>query len=102
MQVKQMGYDTIPMLEARSLRLGALQVRLLQWTAARDPYRDRRGGNPGKRRREQQLETLERQGLIRKTNDGFWRVTMFGKEMLEKYISRGDIRRTPSRRKAVG
>jgi len=65
---------------------------------AGDPYRDRVGGNPGKRKREMQLEALQQRGLIRKTTAGFWRVTTTGKTTLEHYIEKGWLRRSPSPR----
>jgi hypothetical protein len=97
LQAKEVRYTAVkPM--SHPPRLTVSRVTLLRHVLAQDPHRDRVGGAPGKRKRDRELQGLADRGLIRRTSDGFWRVTLTGKAALEHYIAKGWLRRRPSPR----
>jgi hypothetical protein len=62
---------------------------VLRRVRAGDPYRDKGRGRPGRAARFRSLLSLQEKGLVRLTQDGFWRVTANGTRLLARYPERG-------------
>jgi hypothetical protein len=70
-QIAAFEYTAAP----RERHLTANELRTLRFVKAGDPYRDKGRGKPGRVARHRTLERLRGLGLVRVTQQSFWRCT---------------------------